>query len=130
MKIFLGGTIDLNYHNSLINKLKTKYSINIYNETPLEYQVTTNDYWLYIITPKNKDMLSIAQLVHHCNKNSKQVIFVFLIMDGYFRFDHNEWTSLCKIGDMLKQYGITSFNSIKDAVKLIKENITVNINGK
>lgn len=121
MKIFLGGTTDNDYHTFMVQKLKSEYSLDIDNVLPLQYiDKSSNDYWLYIITPKNKDMLSIANLVDHSNKNPKQLLFVFLIMDDYFRFDHNEWLSLCAISSILKEKGTESFNSINDAVKLLK----------
>lgn len=125
-KVFLGGTCnDSHWRDKLIKKLKIDYFnpvVDDWNEESYKEELKQRkicDYLLYVITPKMKNVYSIAEVVDDSNKNPEKTIFCYLMTDGEISFDKSQIKALEAVSKMIEKNGGKCFKSLIEIVKYL-----------
>jgi len=144
IKVFLGGTVNSTWREEIIPKLKIDYFNPIFLEWTTECQNEELkqrdecDFLLYIITPKQHGVFSIAELVDDSNKRPGRTLFCFLEKDkadeeehpiksrsvvlsssNNVYFSNKQKKSLIAIGNMIERNGARWFKTLDDVVKFL-----------
>jgi hypothetical protein len=125
MKVFLGGTCNgSTWRNTLIKYLKIDYYNPVVDDRTLECQEEDSqkalcDLHLYVLTPKMKDIYSIAEMVESSLKQPKNTAFCFLATDGEDSFDVEQMRSINKVGELLARNGAEWASTLDDAAWIL-----------
>lgn len=123
-KVFLGGTCNnSSWRKELIPKLAIDYFNPIVSDWNAEAQEEEKrqkqecDYLLYVITPKMKGVLSIAEAVDDSNKRPNKTVFCLLVndVDDYLQpieFDRHVLDSLMAVVEMLIDNNVKVFYNL------------------
>lgn len=133
MKVFLGGTCNgSTWRDELIPMLKVDYfNPLVENWTEADYleelkQREECDLCLYVITPKMTGVYSIAEAVDDSNKRPEKTIFCLLFDSEHegaatIVFNHFQYTSLDKVGRMIKANGGEHFTNLQSVANYIND---------
>jgi hypothetical protein len=125
MKVFLGGTVDSTWRDSIIPMLEVDY----FNPLVADWtpaciaeevrQREVCDVCLCIITPKMTGVYAIAEVIDDSNKRPERTVFVGLRDDGDAKFTESQWKSIGAIAQMVERNGGAVFDSLKSAALYI-----------
>ena len=125
MKVFLGGTVDSNWREKVIPKLKCDYFsplVDNWNESAREEEERQKkicDYHLYVITPQMHGVYSIAEVTDDSNKSPEKTILCILYYWGGISFDRNQRKSLNETAQIILDNGSVVFNDLDSVVKFL-----------
>ena len=117
-KVFLGGTVDSKWRETIIPLLRIDYFNPLVEDWTPECQAEEIkqrqecDYCLYVITPKMTGVYSIAEVIDDSNKRPEKTIFCFLHEDGEEKFTVAQVKSLRMVSDMVKNNKAKVFDNL------------------
>lgn len=125
MKIFLGGTVNSDWRDYLIPKLKIDYFNPVVDNWDEEAQKIEElekekcDLLLFVITPKMEGCFSIAEVVDASNKAPEKTIFAVLNRDNGVVWNSKIEKSIQAVKKLVKNNNAYVFDSLEETIDFL-----------
>lgn len=124
--VFLGGTCNgSTWREKLIRDLEIDYFdpvVDNWTQECMDEEIRQReicDYCLYVITPKMKGVLSIAEVVCDSVKRPEKTILCIITSDANITFDEHQTKSLNEIKKMVEECGAKVCNDLKEVADYV-----------
>lgn len=125
MKVFLGGTVNSNWRNYLISKLKIDYFNPVVDnwdeeaQKKEEFEKKECDLLLFVITPKMEGCFTIAEVVDASNKSPKKTILTILNYDDGSTWSSKMENSIQAVKRLVEMNSVHVFNDLEKTICFI-----------
>lgn len=125
MKIFLGGTVNSDWRDCLIPKLKIDYFNPVVDNWDEEAQKIEElekekcDLLLFVITPKMEGCFSIAEVVDASNKVPEKTIFTVVNHDNGVVWNSKIEKSIQAVKKLVENNNAYVFDSLEETIDFL-----------
>ncbi|MCC9261170.1 MAG: nucleoside 2-deoxyribosyltransferase domain-containing protein [Methanobrevibacter woesei] len=125
MKVFLGGTVNSNWRDYLIPKLKIDYFNPVVDnwdeeaQKKEEFEKKECDLLLFVITPKMEGCFAIAEVVDASNKSPKKTILTILNYDDGSTWSSKMKNSIQAVKRLVEMNNVNVFNDLEKTICFI-----------